>query len=259
MSQVLIGVAFAAAVALLAWRLRALTVGGAIAAWIVGACVFGAGGWAYAAVLFAFFLPSTLLSRAGRAQKQQLVDIGKHGARDAWQVVANGGVAALGAVLASATHAQAIAAAFAGAFAAASADTWGTEIGTLVKMRPRSILTLRPLATGLSGGVTLAGTLAEIAGASLVGLVAWSLGIGAWWIVAAGGFAGALADSLLGASAQELRYCPECARECETDPHACGSVTVLRRGVPWMSNDAVNACATAIGAITAGWIAISLR
>ena len=259
MLQAIAGIAFAAAVAAAAWRLRALTRSGAFAAWIVGACIFGAGGWAYAAVLFAFFIPSTLLSRVGRARKRELVDIGKHGARDAWQVVANGGAGALCAVLAAATHAAPIAAAFAGAFAAASADTWGTEIGTLAKRRPRSILSFKPLAPGLSGGITLPGTLAEIAGACAVGLVAWALGAGPWWVVGVAGFAGALADSLLGASLQELRYCPQCRRECETDPHVCGSVTVLRRGAPWMSNDAVNACATAIGAVVAGWIAIAIR
>lgn len=259
MLQALAGVVFAAVVAAAAHRARALTASGAIAAWIVGACVFAAGGWVFAAVLFAFFVPSTMLSRIGRERKRELVDIGKHGSRDAWQVVANGGVAALCAVLAAATHAQPIAAAFAGAFAAASADTWGTEIGTLAKAAPRSILTFAPLAPGISGGVTLAGTLAEIGGACVVGMVAWALGVGAWWIVAAGGFAGALADSVLGASLQELRYCPSCRRVCETDPHVCGSATVLRRGAPWMSNDAVNACAAAIGALVAGWIAIAIR
>jgi uncharacterized protein (TIGR00297 family) len=258
-TQALTGILFAGAVALAAWRLRALTASGAFAAWIVGACVFGAGGWAYTAVLFAFFLPSTLLSRIGRARKRALVDIGKHGARDAWQVVANGGLAALCAVLAAATHAHAIAAAFAGAFAAASADTWGTEIGTLAKQPPRSILTFKRLATGLSGGVTGVGTLAEIAGALAVALVAWALGVGVWWSIAAGGVAGALADSLFGASLQELRFCPRCERGCETNLHACGTPTVLRRGAPWMSNDTVNACATAIGAIAAGWLAIVVR
>lgn len=256
MQQAAFGIAFAGAVAVAAWRAHILTKSGALAAWIVGACIFGAGGWAYAAVLFAFFIPSSVLSRLGRARKRSLVDIGKQGARDALQVLANGGVAALCAVLAAATHAHAIGAAFAGALAAASADTWGTEIGTLVKSPPRSILTLKPLAPGLSGGVTAAGMLAEIAGALAVALVAWALGAGAWWALAAGGFAGALADSVLGASLQELRYCPQCKRACETDPHVCGARTVLRRGTPWMSNDAVNACASIVGALAAGWLSI---
>lgn len=253
--QILIGVAFAGAVALAAFRLRALTLGGAAAAWIVGACIFGAGSWSYAAVLFAFFIPSTLLSRVGRSRKRELLDTGKAGARDALQVLANGGIAAGCAIAAAALHANALSAAFAGAFAAASADTWGTEIGTLLKGRPRSILTLEPMATGLSGGITAGGTLAEIAGALAVGLAAWGSGVASWWIVAAAGFAGALADSLLGASLQELRWCPVCLRSCETDPHACGAATSRIRGAHWMGNDAVNFCATAAGAVTAGLLA----
>jgi uncharacterized protein (TIGR00297 family) len=249
--QTLIGIVFAGAVALAALRSRALTKTGALAAWIVGACVFGAGSWKYAAVLFAFFIPSTLLSRFGRSRKRNLVDIGKTGARDAFQVLANGGIAALCAVLSAQTHNPAIAAAFAGAFAAASADTWGTELGTLAGAQPRSILTLAPIAAGLSGGVTLAGTAAEAAGAIVVGLVAFALGIGQWWVIAAAGVAGAFADSILGASGQELRYCPVCARACETDPHVCGTATRRIRGAPWLGNDAVNVCATATGALVA--------
>lgn len=245
----------AALVAVLALRVRALTVSGALAAWFVGSCVFGAGWWPYAAVLFAFFIPSTLLSRLGRARKRRLIDVGKHGARDAWQVFANGGFAALCAVLAVAFGSSALAAAFAGAFAAASADTWGTEIGTLVRERPRSIITLRPVATGLSGGVTLAGTLAECGGAIAVALIAWSAGVSSLWCVAAGGVAGALVDSVLGATVQELRYCDRCARECETNPHECGAPARVVRGFSWMGNDAINACATATGAIVAGLLA----
>jgi uncharacterized protein (TIGR00297 family) len=245
------GILLAALVALAAWRARSLTTGGAIAAAVVGAAVLASGGWRFAAVLFAFFIPSTLLSRIGRKHKRELVDIGKHGARDARQVFANGGIAALCAVLAALTHSAAWSAAFAGAFAAASADTWGTEIGTLAKGTPRSILGFRPVPPGISGGVTLPGTLAEIAGACLVGLVAAALGVGAWWSVAAAGIAGAFADSIAGASAQELRFCPRCKRACETDPHICGERTSLIRGMRWMDNDAVNALATFTGAAAA--------
>lgn len=252
-----IAIVVAGIVAYAALRGHALSRFGAIAAWFVGAAVFAAGGWPYAAVLFAFFVPSMLLSRIGRARKKSLTDIGKAGARDALQVLANGGAAAVCAMVA-ATHALPVAAAFAGAFAAASADTWGTEIGTLARGSPRSILTLRPLATGLSGGVTAAGTLAEVAGACVVALTAGALGVGPWWTIAVGGVAGALLDSLLGASAQALLYCPRCARTCETDPHACGGPVTLVRGVRWMTNDAVNLCATLCGAAVTGWLTLAI-
>jgi uncharacterized membrane protein len=172
--------------------------------------------------------------------------------------------------------------AFAGAYAAATADTWGTEIGTLAEAQPRSIVTGKPLATGLSGGVTPAGTAAEIAGAVLIAVLtplalllavsggipidvhlpSWLAFIGArgaltaFWAtlllpVFIGGFGGALVDSLLGATLQDRRWCPACERECETNPHACGTPTTRRRGIPWLTNDMVNLKATAAGALIA--------
>lgn len=238
-------------------------------------------------MLLAFFISSTLLSRAGKARKKKLVDIGKHGGRDAWQVLANGGVATLCViawfVLDKSSASSIWFVAFAGAYAAATADTWGTEIGTLAERAPRSILTGKPLATGLSGGVTQAGTAAEIAGAVLIAILtpaalllaipgssipvdvtvpAWLSFIGirgaltVFWAllllpVFIGGFGGALVDSLLGATLQERRWCPACERECEVVQHGCGTTTVHRRGLPWLTNDGVNFAATAAGALIA--------
>jgi uncharacterized protein (TIGR00297 family) len=275
--DLLIGAVFAGAIAVLARRARALTRGGAVAAFVVGALTYASGTVGFTIVLLAFFVPSVALSRLGRARKRGLVDVGKHGARDAMQVLANGGVATVCAVAWAFTRDPHWAAAFAGAYAAATADTWGTEIGTLARRQPRSILTLRPVPTGMSGGITLPGTLAEIAGAlwaGLAGLVgiavayvlspadfgfSWSRGTPAVFLVPAfvllpipaGGIAGAVIDSVLGATLQELRRCDACERTCETDPHACGNPTRLVRGVRGFSNDVVNLLATTTGAAVA--------
>lgn len=253
--DLLIGAVFAGAIALFAWRARALTRSGAIAAFAVGTLTYAAGTLGFTLVLLAFFVPSVLLSRFGRARKRDLVDVGKHGARDAMQVLANGGVATACAVMWVLTNDPRWAVAFAGAYAAATADTWGTEIGTLARRQPRSILTLRPVATGLSGGITLPGTLAEIAGAVWIG-VAGLAGIATphvfvLWAIPLGGIAGATLDSVLGATVQELRRCDACERACEVDPHGCGTPTRLVRGVRGVSNDWVNFLATAAGAAVA--------
>ena len=246
-------------------------------------------------MLLAFFVSSVALSRAGKARKRELVDIGKGGARDALQVLANGGVATTCVVVWAWRGGDDAALpwflAFAGAYAAATADTWGTEIGTLARGLPRSILTGKPLATGLSGGVSAPGTAAEIAGAILIGLVApfalvlaahgngvghfvlrahadaafapylATLGLVTLFVapVVTGGIAGAVADSLLGATLQDRRWCPTCARECETDPHVCGTPTQRRRGLAWLSNDGVNFAATATGALVAASVYEGLR
>jgi uncharacterized protein (TIGR00297 family) len=245
-----LGAFLAAIIASLAYRARALSSSGAVMAFFIGAIVFASGGWAAASVLFAFFLPSALLSRVGIARKRFIAGGEREAPRNGWQVLANGGVAALCALV-GARGGGPLAAAFAGAFAAASADTWGTEIGTLSRRAPVSILTLRPLRTGLSGGITPLGIAATAAGSLCVACIASLVGIAPLWSVALGGIAGATLDSMLGASLQALRWCPRCASECETRRHRCGAATVLRRGLSWIGNDAINFAATLCGAIVA--------
>ncbi len=247
MIQVEIAAIASLAIASLAYVLRALTPSGAFAAFAIGTVVFGVAGWPAAAVLlrvlhlvFAAFAPR-------RARKRGLVDFGKHGPRDAWQVLANGGVAALCIALSRTSDAP-LALAFAGAFAAATADTWGTEIGTLARVELRSILTFRPVQSGLSGGVSLPGTVAQAVGAAFIALVAYDVRIAPFWPVAIGGVVGAFFDSILGASAQALRWCPTCARACEVNPHSCGTPTTMFRGLQWVDNDLVNLFATLSGA-----------
>ncbi len=237
--------------ALAAFRFRALTVGGAFVAFVVGTCVYGSGGLRDALTLLAFFIPAVAISGIGRARKKRLnVDIGKSGARDAGQVFANGGAAAICALFALGSYTP-WHAAFAGALAAATSDTWGTELGTLAAQKPRSILTGRLTAAGLSGGITITGCLAEILGAAFIASTAGLLHIGPWFAIFAGGVAGALVDSVVGASAQALRFCAACQRACENEPHSCGANTALIRGAAWMSNDAVNFLATVSGAAVA--------
>lgn len=255
MTQAALGAAFAAIVAFLAYRAHALSGSGASAAFIVGTIVFGSGGWPAAAVLFAFFLPSALLSRVGASRKRSIATDDRQAPRSAWQVLANGGVAAICALAATRGGAP-FAAAFAGAFAASAADTWATEIGTLSPRAPVSILTLRPLRAGTSGGITLLGIAAAVAGSLCVATTAAFAGVAPLWSVALAGIAGAVLDSILGASLQALRWCPACACECETQRHRCGTATILRRGVSWIENDAVNFGATLGGAIVA-WLTAS--
>lgn len=273
--DVLVGAVFAGVLALAAWRSGALSRGGAVAAFVVGTLTYASGTVGFTLILLAFFVSSVTLSRLGRARKRALVDVGKSGARDALQVLANGGVATACAVGFAFTHDARWAVAFAGAYAAATADTWATEIGTLARRVPRSILTWRRVATGISGGITLPGTLAEFGGALFIGLVApvgivlafigggrdfgWSanvpsvIGVSVYElaVVPLAGVVGATVDSMLGATVQELRRCDACDRTCETDPHVCGSSTRLVRGVRGFSNDVVNLLATGAGAAVA--------
>ncbi|HEY9086319.1 MAG TPA: DUF92 domain-containing protein [Candidatus Tyrphobacter sp.] len=247
MIQIEIGAIASFAIVSLAYVLRALTPSGAFAAFAIGTVVFAIGGWPAAAVLLAFFVTASLLSRVGARRKRHLADFGKQGPRDAWQVFANGGIAAACIAVSRTTDAP-LTLAFAGALAAATADTWSTEIGTLARRGVRSILTFRPVQSGLSGGVSLPGTIAQFAGAAFIALVAYDVHLAPFWPVAIGGAVGGLFDSILGASAQALRWCPMCARPCEANPHSCGTPTTMFRGLAWIDNDVVNLLATLCGA-----------
>ena len=173
-------------------------------------------------------------------------------------MAANGGVfavAALGAILAPAPLWTALGG---GALAAATADTWSTEIGTLAGRPPRSILSGRRVPPGTSGGVTLQGTAAALLGAGFIGglatLLGWPPAAGAGAV--AGGFTGALADSVLGAALQERRRCPTCEAQTERIVHTCGTITDHAGGLPWLDNNRVNLLSGMIGGAVAVALAV---
>jgi len=237
------------------WRAGWLTTAGALAAAALGsACALAGLDWV--ALLLTFFITSVLLGRLGRAEKQRRSAsvIAKAGARDAAQVLANGalfGTAAL--AVARGTASWPLATVGLGALAAATADTWGTEIGMLSRSAPRSVLTGAPLEPGMSGGVSILGLVATAGGAAFIGLLAaalrWPVSVAA--AAATGGVVGALADSVLGATLQQRRRSPHTGRMTERLTDADGTPTLKAGGLDWLNNDGVNFAATLIGGGTA--------
>lgn len=254
MFRAAVGLALAACVAMVARRTRSLTDSGALAATIIG-CAAVATGWSWAAILIVYFVSSTLLSRAGRTEKERRTTsiVAKGGARDAVQVVANGGVFAAAAIAMLVWPDIRWMALGAGSLAASAADTWATEIGTLKGGEPRSILTAQPVRPGTSGGITLKGSVAAGAGAGGTALVVLALGWPAYVAarVLIGGVAGAFLDSVLGATLQVRRWCDACEGETERTVHDCGTPTRPLRGMVWLDNDTVNFLSSAAGGLLA--------
>ena len=259
--RALAGAFVAAAIALAARRIRSLSTSGALAAVAVGAAA-AAGGWDWAAILIAFFIVSSALSRYRRAYKESRVGaiVEKGGERDAVQVLANGGVFAVAAIAFAVTGAPLWGAIGFGALAGATADTWATEIGTLAGRRPRSVLSFKPLAPGTSGGVTIPGTLASVAGASfiaaLMAAAGWTSSVATAVLV--GGIVGSLADSVLGATIQERRWCDRCASSTERRVHPCGASTRVVGGIRGLRNDTVNVACSVVGGMFAAALAAAL-
>lgn len=260
--SLLLATLLAAVLALLAWRAGALHWSGGLAAWLIGAMIFGLGGWQWAILLLAFFLSSSAWTRLFRQRKAGLEEkFEKGGQRDAGQVLANGGVAAVFAALHFLRpEADWTWAACAASLAAVNADTWATELGVLNPSPPRLITNGKTVERGTSGGVSFYGLLAACAGAVLIGLLAAALSpypipgantTAYALLISLAGFLGALVDSFLGATLQAIYHCPRCNKETEKHPlHTCGARTAPLRGWKWLNNDAVNFLCALTGALT---------
>lgn len=256
-----IGFALSAAIAFLAYRRGSLSRGGVAGAMLTGTLHFGFGGLTWGLTLIAFFVSSTLLSRYQERKKAPIAaQYAKGGRRDFGQALANGGVGAVLVVCFNVHPAVWLFAAFVGGMATVTGDTWATELGVLSRRLPRLVTTGRVVPAGTSGGITLLGMGAMLAGGLVIGLLmsglaaAFGSGFAAWWVVLVGlvaGLAGGLADSLLGATLQ-AQYRDRAGALTEK-----AGVTRVR-GAAWMTNDAVNLLASLIGAVVGAGMGIAL-
>jgi uncharacterized protein (TIGR00297 family) len=257
--QIFTGIILGIMIAAVAWRLRALSTSGALAAALTGGLIYGFGGLAWAALLLAFFISSSALSAAFKGRKTTLGEkFAKGSRRDMAQVLANGGLGTLLVVAHALIPEQSWPwFAYAGAMAAVNADTWATELGVLSSTAPRLITSGKWVERGSSGGITLLGSLASLGGAIGVGLVGAAFTPGGERLplvlaAAAGGLLGSLFDSFLGASVQAIYFCPVCQKETERHPrHTCGAQTTHLRGWRWLNNEVVNFLCSLVGALVA--------
>lgn len=251
---------FSALIALVAYRRGSLDRSGAAAALLVGTLTFGFGGLPWGVLLGVFFVSSSLLSHFREEEKRRVAEKFEKGhRRDFGQVLANGGLGSLIALLSVFAPSDIWFPLFVGVMATVTADTWATEIGTLAKGRPRLITNGRRVEVGTSGAVSPLGTAISAAGGLVIGLTAGLsaqyLALGpALLIGLAGGLAGSLVDSLLGATVQRIYYCDTCQKETERRIHRGSHQTRPLRGWSWLNNDLVNLIASAVG----GLIAVSL-
>ncbi len=287
--RLLLGLLLSAAIGAAAYWRKSLSASGVFGALLTGTLIFGFGGWIPGALLVAFFVSSSALSKfkaRGKAKRDAAAFFDKGATRDLGQVLANGGAATALAVTSGLTFASGAAAlnllsyaAMLGALGAVTADTWATELGVLSRRRPRLITTLRPAPTGTSGAISLAGTAAALGGALLIATIQSALmpldgavtDRGAlaslldttqsprlFLAALGGGFLGALSDSLLGATVQARYINAKSGLPTERAVDASGAPNRLSRGLRWMTNDWVNFLSSLIGAALAAGMAAVL-
>lgn len=261
-TQILLGLFLSAIIGYLGYRRGSLSKSGVLGAMLVGTAIFGFGGWAWGILLIVFFVSSSALSHFKATRKEVLAEkFSKGSQRDLAQALANGGAGTLIAVANFLWPHPLWWAAFVGALATVNADTWATELGVLSKAQPRLVTNGKLVEVGTSGGITLLGTSASLAGSALISLVASAftpaLSLLSLFLFLSlsslSGLIGSLFDSFLGATVQAIYFCDNCHKETERHPiHTCGHPTRLIRGWHWLDNDWVNFVSSAVG----GWLLV---
>ena len=128
------------------------------------------------------------------------------------------------------------------AVTAGFSDSAASDIGILSKGKVVSILTFKKVPRGISGGISLAGTISALLASVAVAVCVFAspeIEANGIWIIALGGFIGTLVDSVLGASIQRCYKCNICEELTERLNH-CGAPTTLVKGLCFIDNNVVN-------------------
>ncbi|ERN42944.1 putative membrane protein [Rubidibacter lacunae KORDI 51-2] len=219
-----------------------LTLAGIVHAWILGVLVWGTLGSSGYAILAAYFILGSAVTRVGMARKEAAgIAEGRSGARgpeNVWGSALTGALCAVGVGLVDGLHGdRAIASllilGYAASFSTKLSDTVASEIGKAYGRRTFLVTTLKPVPPGTEGAVSLEGTLAGIVGSLAIAGVSWGVGaIDLWGVL----------------------WCAIAAFVATTVESAIGAT--IQAKVTWMTNEVVNIINTTVGALVA--IALAL-
>lgn len=229
---------------------RILTRGGlafAIALDIVVSLIFGNFGFL---VLASFLFGSVAVDKIKDKIKTNDDITQKGDCRDAIQVVANGLIPLVMAILYSITLNKAFIVGYVAALAEAFADTSASGIGAFSKVT-FDIFKMKKAEKGLSGGMSLCGTVSSLVGAVLISFIGF-LFVGHDYklliIASIAAFLGAVFDSFLGSLFQVKYKCRVCSKITEKEVH-CKRQTEKCSGFEFFDNDVVNLLSGAFAAL----------
>lgn len=206
--QIFVGVTLAFLFSLTAFILNWLTVDGAVSATVFGGIAYGLGGPVGAAIVLAFFISGSILSKDLISEDGFLE---KKFRRNGKQVWANGFWFTVWILMWFLSEQESFLIAAVTAIATPTADTWATEIGqNRAKGSTWLITTWKKVEPGTEGGISTMGTFAAVLGSFFITLVYWlfnmDIEILTFLVILVIGFFGCFVDSYIGARFQNRSY-----------------------------------------------------
>ncbi len=221
---------------------KLLTIAGLIHAWGLGVMIWATLGWRGYVVVMFYFLVGSAVTRIGMAQKEAegIAEKrgGARGPENVWGSAFTATICALGVAAVDlgwldTSWKSLLLLGYVASFATKLSDTTASEVGKAYGSRTFLITTLRPVARGTEGAVSLEGTIAGIVGGLVIALLATMIGLitlPGVVICTIAAFVATNIESVIGAT--------------------------LQHKFDWLTNELVNVVNTIIGAMVAIAIAI---
>lgn len=216
---------------------------------VVISLTLGNGGFV---LLLLFLFGSVLIDKLKRSICGADTIAKKGDCRDHIQVIANGLVPMVMALMFSITMHRAFLLGYVASLAEAFGDTAASGIGSFSK-KTFDIARFKRCEKGISGGVSLLGTLAGASGVLLLSFVAYLFGLlnpFLLLVTSLSAFLGVIFDSLLGSLLQVKYKCSVCGKITEREVH-CEKQTKICGGYRFFDNDVVNLLSGAFSAVLA--------
>jgi uncharacterized protein (TIGR00297 family) len=192
-------------------------------------------------LLLAFLALSVVADKIKKRKKASGGENKTDSSRSAIQVLANGLAPAFMALAYAITLKSVFIVAYVAALAEALSDTFASGFGVFSN-KTFDLFKFNSIEKGLSGGVSIIGTLFSVLGAFIISFIAFLFGavnVKLFLVCAVAGFFGAVFDSFLGSLFQIKYRCKKCKKIIEKPIH-CDIQAEKHSGFYFFDNDVVN-------------------
>ncbi len=177
----------------------------------------------------------------------------EYGVRNEYQLMANCLIAVIAIVIYGITKSKIFIVAFFTAIAETVGDSIASDVGVLSKSNPLDICTFKRVPKGVSGGISVLGTLSSICICLYAGLLyicIYEMNLYHFVVIVISALLGIIFDSILGSKIQAKYQCNICGKITEKERH-CEQATILIKGLKKLDNTRVNWTCNMISCVVA--------